>query len=67
MIKLICSSCSSVWYTANTKLNQKCSDCGGLLIEDILLSSSVKKDKSDIEKIYESKIIELEDYLSATV
>jgi hypothetical protein len=23
-----------VWYTANTKPNQECSDCGGNLIED---------------------------------
>lgn len=34
MIKLICEGCSKVWYTANTKHNQECSDCGGNLIED---------------------------------
>lgn len=34
MIKLICKRCGETWYTANTKPNQKCSDCGGVLVED---------------------------------
>ncbi len=34
MIKLICKKCGEVWYTANTRPNQKCSGCGGNLVEE---------------------------------
>ena len=33
MIKLICENCEHVWYTSNTKNNQKCCACGERLIE----------------------------------
>lgn len=33
MIKLICTQCGRSWYTANTKPNQRCSECDGLLVE----------------------------------
>ncbi|MFL0248334.1 hypothetical protein [Candidatus Clostridium stratigraminis] len=36
MIKLKCKKCGQAWYTANTRLNQKCSECGGLLVEEEL-------------------------------
>lgn len=33
MIRLVCKKCGQVWYTANTRPNQKCASCGGDLIE----------------------------------
>jgi tRNA(Ile2) C34 agmatinyltransferase TiaS len=33
MIKLICLKCGATWYTANTKPNQKCSNCKARLRE----------------------------------
>lgn len=47
MIKLICQKCSHVWYTANTRPDQKCSDCGGYLREIELINAK------DIEKVSE--------------
>lgn len=39
MIKLVCKKCGKIWYTSNTKPNQVCSNCGGLLAEDNLLNT----------------------------
>lgn len=33
MIKLVCKECCNVWYTSNTSINQKCDECGEILIE----------------------------------
>ncbi|MGH4119474.1 hypothetical protein [Clostridium sp.] len=33
MIRLVCKKCDHIWYTANTSINQKCDECGGILIE----------------------------------
>lgn len=44
MVKLICKKCGKIWYTSNTKPDQKCSDCNGILVEDTLFNSEVKKD-----------------------
>lgn len=61
MIKLICKKCNKAWYTANTRSNQRCSDCNGLLVEEELdLSKSnniiVKPEPSENG---ESKVIYL--------
>lgn len=33
MIKLECTNCKKIWYTANTQANQRCPECLCLLIE----------------------------------
>jgi len=33
MIKLVCEKCDQIWYTANTNINQKCCECGEILME----------------------------------
>lgn len=48
VIKLICQKCNHVWYTANTRPNQKCGDCGGYLRETELIRAK------DIDKNYEA-------------
>lgn len=61
MIKLICKKCGQAWYTANTRLNQKCSECGGLLVEeelDFIKSKDVLMD-CELTKNCESKVIHL--------
>lgn len=52
MIRLICEKCSTVWYTANTRPNQKCGDCGGNLIEeDLIIPKDIEmKKESTINK-----------------
>lgn len=67
MIKLICKNCGEVWYTSNTKPNQKCSDCGGALIEDTLFNASTDGGTEPENKTSGSKIIQLNDYLSSTL
>lgn len=44
MIKLVCEKCDHVWYTSNTKDNQKCCACGERLIgvEDASTSETGK-------------------------
>jgi predicted nucleic acid-binding Zn-ribbon protein len=64
MIKLICNRCGQTWYTANTRPNQKCIECGGDLNEyDIINSEAINKedtrDREDYDKKCESKIIRL--------
>lgn len=52
MIKLICKRCGQTWYTANTKPNQKCGECGGDLIEeDLINSNDTNTDKENSCKI----------------
>jgi hypothetical protein len=61
MIKLICEKCRHIWYTANTRPNQKCSDCGGYLCQTELIDAKyIEKysDCIDVKKI-ECKIIHL--------
>ncbi len=62
MIKLICKECGESWYTANTRPNQKCSSCGGTLIEeDFIPSKDIENNESDdnIKSKDECKIIYL--------
>ncbi|MBU2703743.1 putative nucleic acid-binding Zn-ribbon protein [Sporomusaceae bacterium BoRhaA] len=33
MIKLQCTQCGEIWYTASTLPNQTCDTCGGVLVE----------------------------------
>ncbi|MBK5240645.1 hypothetical protein [Clostridium sp.] len=33
MIRLVCEKCDHIWYTSNTSINQKCDECGEILIE----------------------------------
>lgn len=63
MIKLICSKCASAWYTSNTSPNQKCSACGGLLIEDNFFDINGEEHKANIKNISASNIIQLKNYL----
>jgi transcription initiation factor IIE alpha subunit len=62
MIKLICKRCGETWYTANTKPNQKCSDCDGVLVEDTSFTDKDKKDNQDIKTSSQPKVIHLDDY-----
>jgi rRNA maturation endonuclease Nob1 len=59
MIKLICEKCSHIWYTSNTKPNQKCNDCGGALSEiELIASKEIERSKEYVsEKKSEDKII----------
>jgi hypothetical protein len=61
MIKLRCEKCGEAWYTANTRLNQKCSECGGLLVEEELdlIKSKEVVIKPEHSKNCGSKIIHL--------
>lgn len=66
MIKLICKSCGETWYTANTSPNQKCSDCGGVLVEDNNMLS--KLDTKDIDyNNSKSKVISLDSYSNTNI
>jgi hypothetical protein len=33
MIRLVCEKCDHIWYTSNTSINQKCDECGEILVE----------------------------------
>jgi hypothetical protein len=61
VIKLICQKCNHVWYTANTRPNQKCGDCGGYLREtELIRAKDIEKNCNDAdEKKDECKIIHL--------
>lgn len=44
MIKLICQKCNHIWYTANTRPNQKCGECGGYLREtELICAKEIEK------------------------
>lgn len=45
MIKLQCTKCGKIWYTANTVDNQLCDDCWGELIV-----VSEKNEKKTVDK-----------------
>lgn len=47
LIKLVCESCGHIWYTANTQSNQKCSACGGNLVE---VDIQQNQNKQDVKK-----------------
>jgi hypothetical protein len=59
VIKLICKKCDQAWYTSNTRSNQKCSECGGTLIEESLITSGNKpnKNKLSIEREDKSNVM----------
>ena len=61
MIKLKCKKCGQTWHTANTRLSQKCSECGGFLVEEELNFIKSKDVLIDQEptKNYESKVIHI--------
>jgi rRNA maturation endonuclease Nob1 len=51
LIKLICKDCNQVWYTANTKPDQKCSYCGGALQEvKLILDEDTEKNSNGAKK-----------------
>lgn len=33
LTKFICKKCGMIWYTSNTKQDQKCDECGSVLLE----------------------------------
>lgn len=61
MIKLKCQKCGEIWYTANTRPNQECSECGGdLTSEDLITEKDIKiKGSSIIYKNEENKVLHL--------
>ncbi|ERI93002.1 hypothetical protein HMPREF1982_01959 [Clostridiales bacterium oral taxon 876 str. F0540] len=61
MIKLICKECGEEWYTANTRSNQKCGSCGGILVEeDFIPSKDIESDEhNDTKSKNECKVIYL--------
>jgi predicted nucleic acid-binding Zn-ribbon protein len=62
VIRLICEKCGHVWYTSNTRSNQKCSDCDGHLFEtDLINAKNIEKNTTDMsEKKDECKVIHLD-------
>jgi hypothetical protein len=48
MIKLVCQKCFRVWYTADTRPDQLCSECGGELKEEDIVINKQMISKEDI-------------------
>lgn len=51
LVRLICEKCGETWYTANTRPNQKCSECNGNLIQcDSIFPENVDTKKTATKK-----------------
>lgn len=58
VIRLVCSKCNHIWYTSNTRANQKCGDCGGILHEtELIVSKEIETNKEVESERINSKVI----------